>query len=154
MNQFITFIRKEFYHVFRDSKTLLMLFGMPIVQIILFGFALSNEIRNAKIAIFGQAKDQTSQKNINRVAPSRYVSLQNNISSESQIEAALHEAKNKMLMITPSSFEHDVMHSRKASIQFLFDAADPNAASTLPGYANAIIMSYKQDLLAGSNIPL
>src|SRR5690606_41786663 len=84
MNQFITFIRKEFYHVFRDSKTLLMLFGLPIVQIVLFGFALSNEIRNANIAIFDQAKDQTSQQIINRFAASRYFSLQNNISSESQ----------------------------------------------------------------------
>ncbi len=88
MNQFITFIRKEFYHVFRDSKTLLMLFGLPIVQIVLFGFALSNEIRNAKIAIFDQAKDQTSQQIINRFAASRYFSLQNSISSASQIEAA------------------------------------------------------------------
>lgn len=154
MNQVITFIRKEFYHVFRDSKTLLMLFGLPIVQIVLFGFALSNEIRNAKIAIFDQAKDQTSQQIINRFGASRYFSLQNNISSESQIEAAFQEGKIKMLMIIPSSFEEDLMHSRKASIQFIFDASDPNTASTLQGYANAIIMSYQQELLAGSNIPL
>jgi ABC-type multidrug transport system ATPase subunit len=51
MKQFIAFVKKEFYHVFRDRKTLLLLFGMPIVQIVLFGFALTNEIKNSKIVI-------------------------------------------------------------------------------------------------------
>ena len=51
MKQFLAFVRKEFYHVFRDRKTLLLLFGMPIAQIILFGFALTNEIKNTKIVI-------------------------------------------------------------------------------------------------------
>ena len=50
MKQLITFIRKEFLHVFRDRKTLLMLFGLPIAQIVLFGFALSNEIKDSRIA--------------------------------------------------------------------------------------------------------
>ena len=49
MKQFIAFVKKEFYHVFRDRKTLLLLFGMPVVQIVLFGFALTNEIKNSKI---------------------------------------------------------------------------------------------------------
>jgi ABC-2 type transport system permease protein len=48
MKQFLSFVRKEFYHVFRDSKTLLMLFGLPIVQIVLFGFALTNESKIPK----------------------------------------------------------------------------------------------------------
>jgi ABC-2 type transport system permease protein len=61
MKQFLSFVRKEFYHVFRDSKTLLMLFGLPIVQIVLFGFALTNEIKNSKIVICDYAKDEATQ---------------------------------------------------------------------------------------------
>ena len=65
MKQFITFVKKEFYHVFRDRKSLMMLFGMPIVQILLFGFALTNEIKNAKIVICDYSNDVTTQQIIN-----------------------------------------------------------------------------------------
>ena len=62
MKQLFNFIRKEFYHVFRDRKTLLMLFGVPIAQIILFGFALTNEIKNSKIVIVDYARDEASNQ--------------------------------------------------------------------------------------------
>ena len=60
MKQLLTFIRKEFYHVLRDKRVLLMLFGLPIIQVILFGFALSTEIKNTGIAIFDQDKSAGS----------------------------------------------------------------------------------------------
>ena len=58
----MSFVRKEFYHVFRDRKTLLMLFGLPIVQIVLFGFALTNEVKNAKIVICDYSQDIATQE--------------------------------------------------------------------------------------------
>jgi ABC-2 type transport system permease protein len=67
MKQFLTFVRKEFYHVFRDPKTLLLLFGMPIAQIILFGFALTNEIKNSNIVICDYANDIASQRIIDKI---------------------------------------------------------------------------------------
>jgi ABC-2 type transport system permease protein len=73
MKQFLSFVRKEFYHVFRDSKTLLMLFGLPIVLIVLFGFALTNEIKNSKIVICDYAKDEASQQIINKIEASNTV---------------------------------------------------------------------------------
>ena len=56
MKQLFPFIRKEFYHVLRDRRVLLMLFALPIVQVLLFGFALSTEIKNTKVAVFDQDK--------------------------------------------------------------------------------------------------
>ena len=57
MKQFISLVKKEFHHILRDRRTMFILLGMPIVQIILFGFALTNEVKNARIAIFDQSKD-------------------------------------------------------------------------------------------------
>ncbi|MBD0378239.1 MAG: ABC transporter permease, partial [Flavisolibacter sp.] len=51
MKQFFSFVKKEFYHIWRDKRTLFILLGMPVVQIIIFGFALTNEVKNAKIAV-------------------------------------------------------------------------------------------------------
>ncbi|MDT8418118.1 MAG: ABC transporter permease, partial [Lutibacter sp.] len=55
MKRFIGFIKKEFYHIFRDKRSLFILFGMPIAQILLFGFAITNEINNVDIAIFDKS---------------------------------------------------------------------------------------------------
>ena len=62
MKQFIIFVKKEFAHVLRDRKTLLILFGLPVVQIMIFGFALTNEVKNSKIIIVDYAKDVASQE--------------------------------------------------------------------------------------------
>ena len=71
MRQFFAFVIKEFYHVFRDPKSMLMLFGMPIMLILLFGFALSNEIKNSKIVICDFAQDPASQRIIDKIEASK-----------------------------------------------------------------------------------
>jgi len=77
MNQFLTFVQKEFYHVFRDKKSLLMLFGVPIAQILLFGFALTNEIKNSSIAIFDFSNDEISRQLVQKISESSYFEVTN-----------------------------------------------------------------------------
>jgi ABC-2 type transport system permease protein len=60
MKQFTSFVKKEFYHILRDKRTMFILLGMPIVQIILFGFALTNEVKNSQIAVLDNAKDAST----------------------------------------------------------------------------------------------
>ena len=62
MKRFIGFIKKEFYHIFRDRRSLIILFGMPIAQILLFGFAITNEINNVDIAILDHSKDANTKE--------------------------------------------------------------------------------------------
>jgi ABC-2 type transport system permease protein len=70
MKRFIGFVRKEFYHIFRDKRSLFILFGMPIAQILLFGFAITNEINNVDIAILDQSNDIETQKIIYKIKAS------------------------------------------------------------------------------------
>mgnify|MGYP000969135885 CR=1 FL=1 len=72
MNRFFAFVRKEFLHILRDRRTLLILFGLPFVQVLLFGFALTNEIKNAKIAILDNDKSVHSQQITARLLSSGY----------------------------------------------------------------------------------
>src|SRR5688572_25654884 len=99
MKQFITFLRKEFAHVLRDRKTLLILFGMPIMQILIFGFALTNEVKNSKIVIVDNAKDIASQKIISKIDASRYFELEESIMNAQQIEDAFRKGVIKMAVI-------------------------------------------------------
>ncbi|MGB3063354.1 ABC transporter permease [Sphingobacterium thalpophilum] len=153
MKQFITFVKKEFLHVFRDRKTLLMLFGLPIVQIILFGFALTNEIKNAKIVICDYAKDNASQQIIGRFEASRQFEIEQSLLSHQQIETAFKEGKIKMAIVFPANFNKDLLHQNKAQVQLITDASDPNTATTLSSYATQIIMEYQKDLMQLQQLP-
>ena len=68
MKQFIAFVKKEFYHIFRDRRTMLILLGMPVVQIILFGFAISTEVKNVRLAVLDPSNDVVT-RNISRLPP-------------------------------------------------------------------------------------
>lgn len=72
MKQFISFIRKEFFHIFRDRRTMLILLGMPIVQIILFGFAITTEVKNVRVAVLDPSNDVVTRRIIDRMDASEY----------------------------------------------------------------------------------
>jgi ABC-2 type transport system permease protein len=146
MKQFIAFVKKEFYHVLRDKRTLLILFGMPVMQILIFGFALTNEVKNAKILVVDNAKDISSQEIISKIAASRYFILQHVISDDHQIEPAFKKGEIHVAVVFPANFRQDLMHLNKAQIQIIADASDPNLATTLTNYISAIIRDYQRDL--------
>src|SRR5688572_4521796 len=108
MKQLISFVRKEFHHVFRDKKTLLMLFGLPIAQIILFGFALTNEIKNAHVVIVDYSKDETTRQITHKIEASNYFEIQKNLASHTQIEQAFRQGKIKMAIVFPENFQEDL----------------------------------------------
>ena len=153
MKKFLTFIRKEFLHVFRDRKTLLMLFGLPVVQIVLFGFALTNEIKNTKIVVCDYAKDVVSQKLIEKLEASTNFEIEKSLWSHRQIEEAFKEGKIKLAVIFPADLNNDLLHLNKAQVQLIADASDPNTANTLTNFATSIIMDYQQELNVNTTIP-
>lgn len=153
MKQFMTFVKKEFRHVFRDRKTLLMLFGLPIVQIVLFGFALTNEIKNTKIVVCDYAKDVASQQLIQKLEASSNFEVEKSLLSHQQIEAAFREGKIKLAIVFPLNFYADLLHMNKSQIQIIADASDPNTANTLTNFASSIILDYQQELNQNNTVP-
>ena len=153
MKQLFSFIKKEFYQVFRDPKSLVMLFGMPIIQIVLFGFALTNEIKNANIVVVDNAKDIASQQIINKIQGSRFFNVQKTLMLPSQIDAAFKEGKIKLALVFPSNFNNDLMHLNKSSLQIIADASDPNTSLTLSGYITAIVADYQMQFAQRRSVP-
>ena len=146
MKQLIVFIRKEFKHVFRDKKTLLMLFGLPVVQIVLFGFALTNEIKNSKLVVFDQARDYASKQIIAKIEASPYFEIAGSVSSLSELENAFRTGKIKSAVVFPSEFNNQLQHFKKAQIQIINDGSDPNTAATLNTYLSAILLDYQTQI--------
>jgi ABC-2 type transport system permease protein len=153
MKQFIAFVKKEFYHVFRDRKTLLLLFGMPVMQIVLFGFALTNEIKNSKIVVCDYANDIATRRIIDKLEVSSNFEIEKTILSYQQIEEVFKKGKVKLVVVFPAGFNNDLNHLNKAQVQIIADASEPNTAGTLTNYASNIILSYQNELLQEQKVP-
>lgn len=153
MKQFTSFVKKEFYHIFRDRRTMFILLGMPVVQIIIFGFALTNEVKNAKIAILDYSKDEASLSLSQQIAASRYFDIERNLHDNKEIEKAFRENKIKMAVVFPAHFNEDLTHFNKAQVQLVADASDPNVANTLTNYATSIIVDYQNRITEQKKLP-
>jgi len=153
MKQLLSFVKKEFYQVFRDSKTLVMLFGLPVVQIVLFGFALTNELKNANVVVVDNAKDLASQQIINKMEGSNFFHVEKTLWSSSQIDAAFKSGKIKLAVVFPANFNTDLLHLNKASVQVIADASDPNTATQLSSYVSSIVTDYQTQLSQNSAMP-
>jgi ABC-2 type transport system permease protein len=154
MKQLFTFIRKEFLHVFRDRKTLLMLFGLPIAQIVLFGFALSNEIKDSRIALVDYSKDAVTTRLIGKIEASHYFDIRRSLAGGNELQAAFKRGDIKMAVIFPANFGDDLIHTGKATVQVIADASDPNQATTVTNYFQSIITDYNAELSGNAEQPM
>ncbi len=146
MKRFIGFIKKEFYHIFRDRRSLFILFGMPIAQILLFGFAITNEINNVDIAILDHSKDATTKEIINKISASKYFSIKQIIEKEADIESVFQKGHVKAVLNFENDFSKNLIKDNKATVQIITDATDPNTANTIGNYVNAILQQYQKGL--------
>lgn len=142
------FIIKEFLQIFRDKRSLIILFGIPIMQILLFGFALKNEMSNIPIAILDNSKDEYSQKLIQKITSSNYFLLQDDIVSEKEIEQAFRKGVIKELMVIEQDFGKRLESENKASVQLILDASNPNTANIINSYMSAILHDFEREINA------
>lgn len=153
MQQFFSLVKKEFFHILRDRRTMFILLGMPIVQIILFGFALTNEVKNAKIAVFDQSNDVSTVALTSEINSSKYFDVEENLHSYKQIAETFRRGKVKLVVVFPQQFQNDLEHFNKAQVQLVADASDPNLANALTNYATAIIMDYQKRITNDRKLP-
>lgn len=154
MKQFMVFVRKEFYHVFRDRRTLLILFGLPVMQILLFGYALTTEIKNAQIIIVDHAGDAASGKLIAMISASKYFNISQQAYADDDIYTDFKKGAAKCALVFPAGFGNDLRNGQVAQLQIITDATDPNTAKTLTNYLTAIVADYQQQINPTGNIPM
>lgn len=134
MKQFFSFVLKETKHISRDKRTMLMLFGMPIVMMLLFGFAVTNDVRNVRVVIVMSNADNATQQVADRLAASEYFTLTKVVATPTEAEKAIRDQKDDMAIVFSQDFA-----SRKSGYQLIVDGADPNMTQQWTTYANAVI---------------
>ena len=142
MKQFFSFILKETKHIIRDKRTMLMLFGMPIVMMLLFGFAVTNDVRNVRVVIVMSNADNATQQVADRLAASEYFTLTKVVATPAEAEKAIRDQKADMAVV----FAQDSA-SRKSNYQLIVDGTDPNMAQQWTAYAKAVIANAESSVV-------
>lgn len=146
MNQFTSFVRKEFYHIFRDARTMLILIVMPIVLILLFGYAITNEVKSTRVVVLAPSHDYATQQLTERFAANDYFTLVGTVSAYAEVERAFLAGEADMAVVLPSDFASRLRRgSDEAVVQLIIDGSEPNQASVRSGYARQVIASFLMD---------
>lgn len=132
------FYQDRIFHIFRDRRTMLILLGMPVLQIILFGFAITTELNHSRVAVLDPSKDAVTTRITERIDENRYFSVVKELSSASDIETVFrHDEADIVVAFTPD-FDAN-LSTGEAGIQLVVDATDPNTGNMMAGYVQGIV---------------
>ncbi len=154
MKRFLGFVKKEFIHIFRDARTMVIIFGLPVVQLLLFGKVINTDIQDAKMAIIDHSHDKTTEELTAKLLSSGYFLMESDVAGDVDPESLFRSGKAKLIIRFNPGFEYTLEREQRADVQLLADASDPNEARMLTNYASGIINDYlKKNKLAGFEMP-
>ncbi|MDD4847814.1 MAG: ABC transporter permease [Bacteroidales bacterium] len=145
MKEFIAFVKKEFLHIFRDVRTLLILIGMPVVLIMLFGFAISVEIRNVNVGILAPQHEVLIDRLANKIDASEYFTVAKWLTSDQEIDPLMKQGKVDVVLAFDNRFASRLYTKDGAQLGILVDASNPNIAASEAMYLMGIVQNYFQN---------
>lgn len=139
--------RKEFLHILRDPRSLGMAIALPMLQMVLFGYALTLDVDRVPLGVWDQDQTPASRELVSRFLGSRYFSLGLLAQSYGELERAMDKGDALAALILPRGFSARVDSARDASAQFIVDGSDSNTATLALGYAEAVVSGYSRELV-------
>ena len=134
MKEFWSFIIKEKQHIMRDRRTMMILFGMPIILMLIFGFAISTDVRNVRTVVVMSQIDHQTQRMINALDESEYFKVLYKVHTPVEAEQLIRNQKADMGIIFSTDFA-----SKHGGVQLIIDGTDPNMAQQYNNYASQIM---------------
>ena len=142
MKQFISFVIKEAKHILRDRRTMLILFGMPVVLMLLFGFAISTDVKDVRTVVVTSQTDHRTQAAVERLAQSEYFTITQTARTPQEAERIIRSQKADMAVVFAGGSA-----GRKGGVQFIVDGSDPNMAQQWTNYAQQVILNPQSSLV-------
>jgi ABC-2 type transport system permease protein len=146
MKRFLGFVRKEFHHIFRDYRTLAILFGIPMAQILIFGFVVSTDISNAGIAFLDLSKDEVTRKLSDKIISSGFFRRTDDLLNYNEIDREFKKGNTKAVIVFEKDFGSRLLKEGKASVSIIADGSEPNVATLVTNYTMAIIGDFNREL--------
>lgn len=152
MNQFNSFVIKETKHIMRDRRTMLILFGMPVVMMLIFGFAITTDIKDVKVAIVTSSMDSRTQQVVHSLDASGNFIVTHTVGTTKEAKQLLSDNKVNMAIVFSPDFGNN-RYSGQAGVQFIADYTDPNIAEQQVSYAQQIVMDELTREMYGESRP-
>jgi ABC-2 type transport system permease protein len=138
---------KEFIQALRDPRMRAVLFVMPVIQLIVFGYAVTTDVKRAPTAVYDLDRSVASRELVSRFAGSKYFTVVEYLTTESEARQALDHGRVSVVLRVNAGFENDLRAGRTAQLQVLLDGSDSNTAAIVAGYAARIAAQYSENLL-------
>jgi ABC-2 type transport system permease protein len=145
MKRFLGFVKKEFMHIFRDYRTLFILFGIPAAEILIFGYAVSTDIKNAGVAILDLSHDEITLKLTDKIISSGFFKKTETLLNYNDIDKVFKKGKTKAVIIFQEDFGKKLVREGKASLSIIADGSEPNTATLVTNYTLAIVNDFTTD---------
>ncbi len=138
--------RKEFVHIVRDPRSLGMAIAIPMLLLVLFGYALTLDVDDVPTVIWDQSGSQTSREFLSRFSGSPYFSIRGYVQNYKELERAIDSGRALVALVVPRDFAQHIESGRTAEVQMIVDGSDSNTATIAMGYADTIAQGYSQDI--------
>ena len=152
--QCLAFTRKEFFHILRDRKTLLVLVVLPISQLLIFGFALNSSLTEMPTAVLDMSNDRMSRQIVSEIDASSTFKIVEYVSSMQEVDELFKSGKLSLVLVFMPGFEREIKRTGKGNMQVIMDASLQINASTLESYILATLLTYQQKINAGRELPI
>lgn len=139
MKEFFKFVEKEFLHIFRDTRTMLIVLVMPIVQIVLFGFAISTDINNVRVDIVGDVSDNKVREIAERINNNKYLDVVSYYNFTNLVDDRFRRDETDVAVCFEKNFSEKLEKENSVSIKIIGDGSDPNSAQMIANYVSSII---------------
>jgi ABC-2 type transport system permease protein len=146
MKRFLGFVKKEFLHIFRDFRTMLIIFGIPAADILLFGYVVSTDLKDARIAFFDLSQDEITQQLSDKICSSGFFRKSEELLSYNDIDRELRKNKIKAVIVFEENFGRNLIDEGKAVMSIIADGSEPNMASLVTNYVTAIAADFNSGL--------
>jgi ABC-2 type transport system permease protein len=152
MKRFLGFVKKEFLHIFRDYRTLFILFGIPAAQILIFGYAVSTDIKNAGVAFLDLSHDEITLKLTDKIISSGFFKRTENLLNYNDIDKTFKKGKTKAIIVFQEDFSKKLISDGKASLTIIADGSEPNTATLVTNYTMAIVNDFATSLTGPASV--
>ena len=146
MKQFLSFVRKEFIHILRDPRSLLILLVMPQIMVMLPGYVIKNEVKDIRVAVLDQSHDVYTTQITERLAANEYFIPKGEGKTEAEAIDLFRKGEIDLVVVFGPEFASRLLHSQDASIQILSDGSEPNQASVRVAYAQQVVSGFQKEL--------
>ncbi|MFB6097822.1 MAG: ABC transporter permease [Salinibacter sp.] len=154
MTAFLGLVRKEVYHILRDRRTLAVLLLMPLVQVLLFGFAIRTDVEDIRIALVNPTPDAATHRLRAKLEASNHFHVDRVLRSTARLESLFQQGTIDQALVVEPDFASTLRQPSGAQALLLTDAINPNIGRIKQDYARAILRDYEQSLNRGNSTPV